>query len=366
MTPRRVDFVYEGEGLVVIDKPSGLPTVRPEGSRAKSAYDYVTERIRRRNPKGRAAVVHRLDRDSSGLVVFAMDARGKAELMGAWDELVLERRYLALIEGALPEPEGVMEDWLYEPVLGRVRVGAKGDKGVSGNALLARMHYRVVERGPAYSLVELSLETGRKHQIRAQLAARGCPIAGDGRYGAHSDPAGRLCLHAAVLALMPRRGAEPLRFESPAPASFRKALGLKRLEGRAQVDERRWPGKSPRAGGFSPRDTRRDGSGARPEGKRPRRGEGPDGPRPHKSGRGDEGRAPDAIWHPGRPASLHDQAAPKANGRPGPARGPAHRPDARRLKAAPERKAPGSQPPTGSQGPRKSSSRKPTDTRRRP
>lgn len=324
MTPKRVDFVYEGEGLVVIDKPSGLPTVAPEGSRAKSAYDYVTERIRRRNPKGRAAVVHRLDRDSSGLVVFAMDARGKALLMGAWDELVLERRYLALIEGALPESEGIMEDWLYEPVLGRVRVGARGDKGVSGNALLARMGYHVVERGPAYSLVELSLETGRKHQIRAQLAARGCPIAGDGRYGARSDPAGRLCLHAAVLELKPRRGAEPLRFESPAPASFMKALGLKRLEGRALGDETRRPGKAPHGTEGGPRP---GGAGPRPEGSRPRRGRSPD-------------------YRPGER--------------------PPYRPDARRPKAAPDRKAPGSQPPTGSQGPRKSSSRKPTDTRRRP
>lgn len=334
MTPKRVDFFYEGEGLVVIDKPSGLPTVAPEGSRAKSAYDYVTERIRRRNPKGRAAVVHRLDRDSSGLVVFAMDARGKAQLMGAWDELVLERRYLALIEGALAESEGVMEDWLYEPVLGRVRVGTRGDKGVSGNALLARMSYRVVERGPAYSLVELSLDTGRKHQIRAQLAARGCPIAGDGRYGARSDPAGRLCLHAAVLELKPRRGSEPLRFESPAPASFTKALGLKRLEGRALGDgtrrpvmAQRGPKGDPRAGDADSRPSRRDGVGPRPEGSRPSRGRGPD-------------------YRPGER--------------------PPYRPDARRPKAAPERKAPGSEPPTASHGPRKSSSRKPTDTRRRP
>lgn len=315
MTPKRVDFVYEGEGLVIIDKPSGLPTVAPEGSRAKSAYDYVTERIRRRNPKGRAAVVHRLDRDSSGLVVFAMDARGKAELMGAWDELVLERRYLALIEGALPESEGVMEDWLYEPVLGRVRVGARGDKGVSGNALMARMSYRVVERGPAYSLVELSLETGRKHQIRAQLAARGCPIAGDGRYGARSDPAGRLCLHAAVLELRPRRGAEPLRFECPAPASFMKALGLKRLEGRALGDETRRPVNAPREPRTGPRAGGAD-------------------PRPLRGARD--------VDHSGE------------------------RPAARRPRAAPDRKAPGSHPPSGAQGPRKSSSRKPTDTRRRP
>lgn len=346
MTPRRVEFIYEGEGLVVIDKPSGLPTVAPEGSRSKSAYDYVTERIRRRNPKGRAAVVHRLDRDSSGLVVFAMDARGKAELMGAWDELVLERRYLALIEGVLPEPEGVMEDWLYEPVLGRVRVGMRGDKGVSGNALLARMGYRVVERGPAYSLVELSLDTGRKHQIRAQLAARGCPIAGDGRYGARSDPAGRLCLHAAVLELRPRRGAEPLRFESPAPISFTKALGLKRLDGDAVRDSERRPGSAlrgpvkaprgtragPRPGDADARPSQRDGVGPRPESNRPRRGRSPDD-RPG-----------------GRPAYRPD----------------AERPATRRPKAAPERKAPGSQPPTATQGPRKSSSRKPTDTRRRP
>lgn len=197
--------------------------IAPEGSRALSLYDVVTDEIRRTNPRGRAAVVHRLDRESSGVLVFAKNAETKRRLMEKWAELAEDRRYAALVEGELENESGQFKSWLAASGENRVRVVQEGARG----AHEALTDYRVLGRGGGFSLVELSLETGRKHQIRAQLAAAGHPIAGDFRYGAKSDPLGRLGLHATLLVLRHPRTGEELRFESPAPQSFRLALSAK-------------------------------------------------------------------------------------------------------------------------------------------
>lgn len=216
-----VAFLHEDSYLIAVDKPAGLPVIAPEGSRAKSLYDIVTERIHRRNPKGRAAVVHRLDRDSSGVLVFATTASVKKVLMSRWDKLARERTYEALVEGNIEEEGGRIESWLAEAGPSRMRVAEPGERG----ALKAITDYRVLGRGQGYSLLELSLQTGRKHQIRVQLASEGHPIAGDERYGSRRDPAGRLCLHAVRLVLEHPVTGEVLRFESPAPPEFAAALG---------------------------------------------------------------------------------------------------------------------------------------------
>jgi len=242
--PPRITILYEGDDLIVIDKPAGLPSIAAEGSRAANALSLVTQAIRARNPKGRAAVVHRLDRDTSGVMVFVANARAKAELMADWNELVLCRRYVALVEGVLPDDEGFMDDWLIERSIGRVSVGKQGDKCAQGPAQRALSRYRVLKRGPLFSLVELELDTGRKHQIRAQLASRGCPVAGDERYGSRRDPAGRLCLHASLLELKRRPEAEARRFESPVPQAFYDALRSAEPNaprGVARSDSGGWP-----------------------------------------------------------------------------------------------------------------------------
>ncbi|HOZ72303.1 MAG TPA: RluA family pseudouridine synthase, partial [Spirochaetales bacterium] len=216
----RVAFLYEDDDLVAVDKPCGLATIAPEGSRSKSLYDVVTAHIRRRNPKGRAAVVHRLDRDTSGVIVFAKNARAKAALMSAWNESVDERRYTALVEGAPPNDDGVLDSWLSDADPYRVRQVPPGTRG----ALRAVTRYRVRARGDGLCLVELSLETGRRHQIRAQLAAIGCPVAGDERYGSHRDPIGRLALHATLIELKRPSDGATIRIDCPEPASFAAAM----------------------------------------------------------------------------------------------------------------------------------------------
>lgn len=216
----RVAFLYEDEDLIAVDKPEGLPTIAPEGSRGRSLYDIVTDHIRKRNPKGRAAVVHRLDRDTSGVMVFAKNAVAKTRLMGSWNELVAQRRYVALVDGSLPSSEGILDSWLYEASPGRMKESRTQTKG----ALRSVTRYRVLESGPVHSLVELYLETGRKHQIRVQLAGAGCPVSGDEKYGSRSDPLGRLCLHASLIEISAGPGTPPLRLESPVPPGFAGAV----------------------------------------------------------------------------------------------------------------------------------------------
>ena len=221
--PARVAFLFEDDDLIAVDKPEGLPTIAPEGSRGRSLYDIVTDHIRKRNPKGRAAVVHRLDRDTSGVMIFAKNATAKARLMGSWNELVAQRRYVALVDGALPQSEGILDSWLSESSPGRMKESRNQTKG----ALRAVTRYRVLDTGPVHSLVELNLETGRKHQIRVQLAGAGCPVSGDGKYGSRTDPLGRLCLHATLIEIGTGPGNPPLRFESPVPPGFPRALATK-------------------------------------------------------------------------------------------------------------------------------------------
>jgi 23S rRNA pseudouridine1911/1915/1917 synthase len=232
----KVLFVYEDESIIVVEKPVGLPVISPEGSRAKSVLDLVTLHVQRRNPKGRAAVVHRLDRDTSGIMVFARDGRAKKVLMDNWDALVFERGYIALAEGTPDGDEGIFEDFLLENQAGQVYVSSPQARGSlsaitrwkllsasgSGGSQAGGRGAGIREAGASspYCLFSLSLETGRKHQIRVQLSSRGYPIAGDARYGARTDPLGRLCLHAAILGLEHPFTGERFSFESPAPDEF--------------------------------------------------------------------------------------------------------------------------------------------------
>jgi Pseudouridylate synthases, 23S RNA-specific len=219
--PRRqvAKLVYEDEELLAYDKPSGLAVIAPDGSRSRCLLDIATEQVRRHNPKGRAAVVHRIDRDTSGIVVFAKSALVKKELMQDWDELVSERLYVALVEGEMAKESGVCDSWLKEDAKGRVFVAKTEERG----AKRAITRWRLLGSSEGLSLLELSLETGRKHQIRVQLAAAGHPVVGDERYGSRRDDMGRLCLHATSIELK-RKGHKALRIESAAPKEFERAI----------------------------------------------------------------------------------------------------------------------------------------------
>jgi 23S rRNA pseudouridine1911/1915/1917 synthase len=224
--PSLLSLVFEDEQILVVDKPAGLLTIATEHERERTAYrllaDYVGGHgnIPRTTRGGtpRLFIVHRLDRETSGLLVFAKSVAAKRRLQDQFEARSVDRRYVAVVEGAVREDEGVLRSRLREDRNLRVRT-ARGRS--QGREAITR--YRVRERGPAATLLELSLHTGRRGQIRAQLAELGHPVVGDRAFGAGQDPVRRVCLHAIRLGFVHPRGHQ-VAFDSPAPPSFAKLV----------------------------------------------------------------------------------------------------------------------------------------------
>jgi 23S rRNA pseudouridine1911/1915/1917 synthase len=206
---------FEDAHIIVIDKPGGLLSIASEAEPEKTAYFQLTEYLRHGNPraKERVWIVHRLDRETSGLMVFAKTPQAKETLQSGWDKA--EKRYEAVVEGHLPKEQGTFESDLDETNPFKVFSAPRSER-----TRHAMTHYRVLARTTWRSLVELTLETGRRHQIRVHLADAGCPIIGDTKYGAKSDPAKRLGLHACLLKFPHPETGEELRFESPLPKNL--------------------------------------------------------------------------------------------------------------------------------------------------
>jgi 23S rRNA pseudouridine1911/1915/1917 synthase len=207
-------LLYEDQDLLVVDKPAGLLSIAAGVEREKTAYWILSEYLRQKGEKRRPAAVHRLDRDTSGLMVFAKSGTVKKKLMENWDSAVARRQYIALAEGEFPRnkgggpDEGIIDEPLGEDRGGRVIVKAGGKRAITRWKLLAR--------GKGCSLLSLELETGRRNQIRAHLFFLGHPIAGDKKYGAKTNPLGRLALHAETLSFYHPSDGRLMEFSSPA------------------------------------------------------------------------------------------------------------------------------------------------------
>jgi 23S rRNA pseudouridine1911/1915/1917 synthase len=210
---------FEDAHLLVIEKPEGLLSISSPAEPEKTAYFQLTEYLRHKHPRSRERVwiVHRLDRETSGLMVFAKTAPAKEVLQSNWD--TFEKRYEAVVEGRLPASEGVLESDLDESNPHHVAV-----RPPSARTRHAVTLYRILKSTNQRSLVELTLETGRRHQIRVQLAAAGSPVVGDEKYGAKTDPVGRLGLHACSLRFRHPVTGEELRFASPLPKTLVKLV----------------------------------------------------------------------------------------------------------------------------------------------
>lgn len=209
-------LVREDEALIVMDKPAGLLTVATDWERLDTAFARLSAHLEARR-QGRPFVVHRLDRDTSGLLLFARSATVRDQLQASWETVT--KTYLAVVEGVPQPAAGVVRGYLREGRDLRVRV-------VSGGAdtKWAVTHYRTRAVRGRHALVEVKLETGRKHQIRVHLAEVGCPVVGDRVYGAATNPAGRLGLHAWRLALSHPVTGEDLELEAPLPESLRRVV----------------------------------------------------------------------------------------------------------------------------------------------
>lgn len=210
-----VKIVYEDPQIIVIEKAPGILSM------ASSHHSFCVKQVlddyfHRTHQKCNAHVVHRLDRDTSGLLVYAKTLEAEQILEHNWRDIVTDRRYLALVSGELPQKQGSVESWLKDNKA-YFTYSSPTDNG--GKHALT--HYRVLKTNGRHSLVELKLETGRKNQIRVHMQDLGHPVCGDTKYGNGDDPIGRLALHAFRLNFYHPITGEPLKFETPVPKGFR-------------------------------------------------------------------------------------------------------------------------------------------------
>ena len=217
----RIQPVYEDVALIVVEKPAGLLTVATDLENAKTLYVQLNDYLRGRSGRDheRAFVVHRIDRETSGLVLFAKSDAVKRLLQAGWP--TVEKRYLAVVEGEPVADAGTVTNYLTED---RRSLRVLATAYPLPESRLATSHYRLLEARGGRALVEVRLETGRKHQVRVHLAGLGCPVVGDRRYGKRAAAGQRLALHAAGLRFAHPVTGEALDFRSPLPGALRKLL----------------------------------------------------------------------------------------------------------------------------------------------
>lgn len=209
------EILYRDEHLLAAHKPPGILSM----GRGQPGEDTLYRRLQTfvhatSGGRDRVFIVHRLDREASGIMLFALGPAAQDTLQSSWPST--EKHYWALVEGSPPQEEGTIRSWLRENSAYKVYSVPEG-----ADAKLAVTHYRVCKTGPARSLLEVRIDTGRKNQIRVQLSDLGCPIVGDRRYGARTDPIRRLGLHACLLAFDHPVSGERVRLELPLPGTFR-------------------------------------------------------------------------------------------------------------------------------------------------
>lgn len=218
----RLKILYEDDDVIVVDKGYGLLSVgipNPSKKKIESAYDILRDYLKKKDPRNKLFVVHRLDRDTTGVMMFAKNEEAQETLRHNWNNFVLERLYIALLEGFVKDNEGFVKSRLAENSQYKVYSTDREDIGK-----LAVTRYKVVGRGHGLSLVEFTLDTGRKNQIRVHASEMGHPICGDRKYGAKQSRLGRLCLHAKTLRFAHPITRKDMYFESPEPPGFYKAI----------------------------------------------------------------------------------------------------------------------------------------------
>lgn len=225
----KLRIVYEDDALIVVEKKNGLLTVPVKAdSKETTVFSILKEYVRKQSHRNTVHVVHRLDRETSGLLVFAKSPELQEYMRTYWRQLVTKRSYVALVEGKLEKNEGKITSWLTEDS----RTALVSSSPVDNGGQLAITNYKVLKESALqtdeadlkteYSLVELNLETGRTNQIRVHMASMGHPVVGDRKYGHgnESSPIDRLCLHARTLEFIHPMTEKKVRFEASTPKEF--------------------------------------------------------------------------------------------------------------------------------------------------
>ena len=211
----RIKLVYEDNDILVINKGYGVLSMGTDNIKEGTAYSIMREYVKYSDPRAKVFIVHRLDRDTSGLMMLAKTMEAKDTMQHNWNNMVLNRKYVAVVEGVIPDDEGVVKSYLAETAQFEVYSTQDPTKGQ-----LAITRYKVLKRSSGYTLVELELDTGRKNQIRVHMKDLGHPIVGDRKYGASSSPIRRLALHARTLRFVHPITRKEMNFELPVPTRF--------------------------------------------------------------------------------------------------------------------------------------------------
>ncbi|MHA6259775.1 RluA family pseudouridine synthase [Sporosarcina sp. CAU 1771] len=210
-----VSIIHEDEDIIVINKDAGVLSVATNKANELTAYRQVTDYVRGNHAKSRIFVVHRLDKGTSGVMMFAKSEKVQQALQNTWSESVKERMYTALVEGRVREESGTIKSWLTENSSFKVY-----SSPVDNGGQHAITHYKRIQSNKEYSLLEVQLETGRKNQIRVHMEELGHPVVGDKKYGATGNPLRRLGLHATAIAFLHPSTGKLERFVAEVPTIF--------------------------------------------------------------------------------------------------------------------------------------------------
>ena len=221
---RRVRLVYEDSDVMVIEKGYGLLSMATERANGKddTAYAIMREWVKWTDPRQKLFIVHRLDQNTSGLMMMAKTIEAKETMQHNWNNMVLNRKYIAVVEGNVADDSGVIRSYLAENSAHEVYSTKNPEEGK-----LAITRYKVLKRGQGHTMLEVELDTGRKNQIRVHLKELGHPIAGDRRYGARPSLIHRLALHAQTLRFVHPISRREMNFTTPIPSTFYKLVGGK-------------------------------------------------------------------------------------------------------------------------------------------
>lgn len=212
---RYVKIVYEDRWIVVVEKNIGILSMAA-GHSSLNVKSVLDDYFHKSRQKCHAHVVHRLDRDTSGLMIYAKDIETEQILEHNWHQIVYDRRYVAVVSGEMENDEGTIANWLKDN-----KAYVTYSSPVDNGGKYAVTHYHVLARTTEHSLVEYRLETGRKNQIRVHSADMSHPVCGDTKYGNGDDPLHRLCLHAYVLCFTHPITGERMEFSTPVPTAFK-------------------------------------------------------------------------------------------------------------------------------------------------
>lgn len=214
-----INIVFEDHYLIVIDKEAGILSIATDTEKRQTAYSLLSDHVKKHNPNNKIFVVHRLDRETSGLMIFAKNENVKNLLQETWVDTVEERTYLAMVQSPMKKPEGKIESYLHES---KALIVYSSQNPNSGQKAIT--HYKTLKSNTFYTLLQVNLETGRKNQIRVHLQEMGHPIIGDQKYGSKVSPINRLGLHAWVLAFAHPITKEAMRFETEIPKKFSRLV----------------------------------------------------------------------------------------------------------------------------------------------